>query len=810
MDTSQLIQIQSDWQFLTPSSTPTTTSFDGSTIQTPALNAHFHDAFTTPYLELSQHGHSTANPTAPPLDYGDGSFFSQQNMYTHHHGFPTEYQPQVPLHQPNRAPPSLAPAAPIGKEYQDAASSHPIYPTPPELHQMSTPPPTRGTSERKLPQRADPVVFGTPSSITRSQIIEQQTQPGNYRVPYTDHSPQNVTQLSHPQPVFPFQQQPLHEQLTSQSNVVFAQPHHLDSAGSTQQAWAPSDDPFSMEPASWAQSESAAPLSRSYSTASGLGRNSAQKPRRVTIQTARNPNPNYGGHLYGPRQSPEKRRITHASVDPSLVYSSPSRPPTSDGMISNPLSRSSSSASLSRVPYQHSLTDPRQELGSSRSARFRPPPPPQLVQPQPPSKPVRPGLPRSNTVSSMTSLKSFGSVDLDDAQSAPLVRSNSFANIPRRSSPLKRERIVRGSLSSISETPKPFPRTSVILTVDANGRARTETVVENSPTKSVQDKYPTLWDGSDSDSETPLSRSTSQWPSRTNSIAYSRPDERQTKMARLDPPSEDLENLHLPRSNSSASLMSLKTPVKAVYSAAAHLRRQSSAKKQRSLTHSRRNTLSSLNSSFESLVSVDSLSSDTSQQTDAGFALRQMMASRGESHGHQDAAPTNTPSKQPQQPSFDAPPHRHHHQKSHSLAAAPMQSYGYQLLSQYPVDCAPMAPPPPMHSPSHNTAPSPSYAPPQHHHHQTPQQQGPIFRCICNLPLDDGRGALACSFCNMFLHAACVGVDPQRPPPQYVCVFCASGSSQQHQQGMQGHGGMMPPGVVQANYAGWGVAGVQI
>lgn len=748
------------------------------------MNAHFQDAFTSPYLDPNQQNQQSSLPTGPALDFGDASFFHHENNQAHVHAYSQDYsQLQHPQHSfPPQGQPTLAPSAPIGKEYQyigkeyqDASSSQTIYPTPPDLHQMSTPPPTRGSSIKRRPQRTDPVVFGTPSSIRRTQQLDQPGQPINFQMPAREASPVKVSQLNMSQPQFHFQQpQSTSHVSPSQPNMVFAQPRPISNNANTAQAWATLDDPFSVASSAWAQTNAEGSLTRSYSAASGLRRADGHKSRPSQIDTSRNPN--YGGHLYGPRQSPEKRRLTHASVDPSLVYSSPTRPATSDSTQTNTMSRSSSSASLARVPYQHSLNDPRQELENARPTRLRPQPTQTGVRPQSQGNTTRPELQRSNTV---TNMRSYSQTGQDVMHSGTLARSNSTASLPRRSSPLKRDRINRASLSSISETPKPALRTSVILTVDSNGRARTETrVVESSPTKSARDKYPSLWDESDSDSETPvLSRSTSQWPSRNSSLGHSRGDERHSKVAKLDPPLEDLENLHLPRSNSSASLASLKTPSKAAYSAAAQLRRQGSAKKPRPSMQSRRNTLSSLNSSFESLVSVDSLSSDVSQpQTDAGSALRQMMASRGPGGSEPQVIPDPVPTsaRKPQGATFEP---RKFHQKSQSLAAAPPPNFGYGH-AHFPIDCAPMQPP----------IPSPT--------HSTHYMQGPMFRCICNLPLDDGRGAVACGFCNMFLHAACLGMDPQRLPAQYICNFCTNSAN------------MMPPPNPAQTYAGWGVAGI--
>ncbi|KAL1302694.1 hypothetical protein AAFC00_003056 [Neodothiora populina] len=799
-----------DWQFLTPSSTPTTASFECNTLQTPALNAHFQDAFS-PYLEShqqqqQQHQHQQLQRDQPApaqiggstLDFGDGSFYPQQNTHMLQHAyaqtFPQQQQQQQQQHQLQQqqqqpptlqqafAPqgrPTLAPAAPIGKELQDAVppQSQNIYPTPPDMYQMNTPPPTRGSSIKNRTGRNEPAAFGTPLSLADNKpgVPDHHNFFQPNQMSHRDASPSKIIQANMPQTQYQFPYQPPQSQLqSSQSTMVFApQPRPMSNTNNNQ-PWATLDDPFVVGSAPFPQPESSGSLTRSYSAASGLRNTGAHRSRPSTSDGTRNPN--YGGHLYGPRQSPEKKRLGPASVDPSLVYSSPSRPSTTDSSKTTSSNRSSPSAGANRVPYQHTLTDPRQELDTPRANRFRSSTASSGSRPNSQAASGRPELQRSNTLTSLRSNPAHAAPDM--GQSNMLTRSNSAVNLPRRMSPLKRDRMSHVSLSSISETPKPSVRTSIVLTVDSNGRARTETrVVDTSPTKSAREKYPSLWDESDSESETPVVNSTTQWPSRNSSLSQAR-DERHAKVAKLDPPLEDLENLHLPRSNSSASLASLKTPSKSSYSSITQLRRQSSTQKPRGYAHSRRNTLASLNSSFESLASFESSSSDlsASQQSDAGSALRQMRSSRGPNKPEGPELTEAIPviARQPPPPPPPIFEQRKFHQKSQSLAA-PIPTYQYNR-PQYPVDCAPMQ----------VSYPVP---PPMNH------VQGPMFRCVCNLPFDDGRGAIACGFCNMFLHAACLGIDPHNMPPSYICNICTNSAN------------MLAPNSAQA-YAGWGLAGI--
>jgi len=670
-------------------------------------------------------------------------------------------------------------------------SAHPsVHTTSAELYQMQTPPPTRGSTTKRRSQRIEPAIFGTPSSMSTRlpQQPEQQAYMTNQR-PFSEAAPLVMPNNGLTQPPVHFFNPPSGPHMADiHPNMMFGQPLPNNQHGNPS-IWNGVDDPFAttFAPATSNVSSEQPPCP----STNALRRTASQKSRQLSTDT--NASLNHGGHHYTDRSSPVKAHVTSASVDPSLVYSSPSRPVTSESMHSNPIFRPSSSTGQSRIAYQYKTSEPRDDMQGARVNRFNPP---QLQHPAH-SFSARPDLQRSNTVAGLRSSSSQATPD--STQPRTLTRSNSAMSMPRRSSPLKRDRGSRVSLSSISETPKPALRTSVVLKVDANGNARTETqVIEASPAKSLlrdkypaleisptksllRDRYPTLWDDSDSDSDSLPSGATKQRPSRNTSSTHGRGEERYVKAAKLDPPSEDLENLHLPRSNSSASL---RTPSKAAYAAAAQLRRQSSAKKQpRPSSHVRRNTLASLNSSFESLPSVDLSGDDRTTQTDAGSALRQMMASRNSTNRDMQqiqpqAQPDPVSASIQKPPTNMGEPHKIH-QKSQSFAA-PAQNYNNQSFgpaSVFPVDCAPMQPAPPLPIPVTN--------------HMTT----PIFRCICNLPLDDGRGTLQCSFCAMYLHTTCLGIDPQRLPTTYMCNFCTHTAN------------TFAPSSTQS-FPGWGIAGI--
>lgn len=539
---------------------------------------------------------------------------------------PMQQQPQQQQQQPSHHMPgaimnhTLVSTARMETSHQRSASCG-GFAGPDESYQMQmqTPPPTRGSPTKRRSQRIESVVFGTPSSMpTRRPQSNQHMETNHVQHTSLQQSPGNQVNPLMPPASFQIPTSTAAPEFMPQQTASWAQSTVINPVNHTP-SWPSLDDPFNpwSNPTSVPQNTDLLPvIPRSSSHAS------LSFPSTSLYQQSRTNGP-YTNHASSQRT---------AGVDPSLVFSSPTRPVTAENPRTNPFPRpsssSSSSASSRRIPYEHQLQSSRREMDSVHSTRSKQQPT-AIATTQPALAPptLRPGLQRSNTTGGTPSNNNNGSNSV--AASVNLSRSSSAAGLSRRASPLKRTS--RASLCSISETPKPAVRTSVVLTVDANGRARTEIVEdstskpikETSPSKSMREKYPTLWDDSDSESDSAASK---QRSSRNSSLTHSKSDERQPKVTKLEPPSEGIENLHLLRSNSTASL---KTPSKAAYAAAAQIRRQSSVKKQqRTTTHSRRNTLASLNSSFESLGSFDVSTDDRHPRKDAGSALREVVPGR--------------------------------------------------------------------------------------------------------------------------------------------------------------------------------------
>ncbi|KAG9973640.1 hypothetical protein KCU98_g12512, partial [Aureobasidium melanogenum] len=540
-----------DWQQFTPSSTPTTTVFDinlnNSNAATPT-QTHLHHAFPT--YDYAHHKRDSVASTATAASIDSNP---------HYVAYPRLHQQQQPYHSYDYATSPLFVQGQSQSQSQSQVPSQSQSQSQPQTFQMQTPPPTRGSSTKRRPQRLD-----STTPLTSTALRQPNFDNATFDFTASQASMNSWTQLSGP------------------SSAPLSAP-----------AWtANQDDPFSH----W------------------------------STQSSQSSQPSHASHSFRSQASSQS--------------SAPSRPTITRSTSSNNVPYTTPTAA--KNPSMAFNVDPMQPRSSPVQTKFSNVPEARPVSPAKPclapafpsasgqGSPVKgAGLQRSNTVGNFLK-PSPEIVSQASGAASSLGRSNSICNLPRRSSPLKR--IARGSLSSIAETARPQVRTSVVLTIDANGTARTETrVIEESPSQSkkesqaIKDKYPNLWDDSDSDSDSTCGN---RWPSRHDSLAHANAgQERSAKMARLDTSSENLEMARLPRSNSTASL---KTPCKAAYAAAMQLRRQGSAKKQQrpSSVQSRRNTLSSLNSSFENLAAMDLNKDEMHVKTDAGSALRQAAAHR--------------------------------------------------------------------------------------------------------------------------------------------------------------------------------------
>ncbi|KAK3117835.1 hypothetical protein LTR53_000385 [Teratosphaeriaceae sp. CCFEE 6253] len=673
-----------EWNLPSPGATPTNPTF-GSVLQTPktaTLPSHFQDAFNTPQLQgyatPQQPQYSSMTPVHRPQT---SSETLRSNYYAGMHANGTQLMP-VPFHA-GYAAPAVSPGLHHGYQMSPA---HPAMQQPSlGSSQMQTPPPTRGMSARKAQQPTE-IAFGTPSTIaSRRFLTPQQQMPvngvavGPYDAslgPHLQFSPglSQYTNLGPASaPVMP-QTQLLWQQMGTPVTAVPQQSPLEDPFAPGMQHSAPWPAPLSL-PGQVQAMGFETPEMTSFPV---------QTPHPMLLSAAHN-----GFGQFTPAAP------TTASLDPSLIYSSPLRP----------IVRSSSRAS--NKGRQEKAQTKRKDSALTNNSQTK------SVSPVE-AEPVIPktSLRRSNTAS----MAQPGTAQATANILETLNRSSSFTQVPRTASPLKR--VGRTPLGSISEH-KPRPRASVILTVDENGIARTQsTCVDDSPTRSMRERYPGLFDSDSSDDESDTSEQT---PSRNASFTFLKGEERRPKAARLDPPVENLEGLSIPRSSSRASNRSV-TPSRAAIAAAAQLRRQGSARRPSRTAPAKRNPMSSSTGSL-----IDSCPMDTSaeqQQADTGARMPA-------SSPHGDWATTSTQGRSVD--SLDA------HNRRWSMMSFEQQQHALPFQQQTPQPYLPRA---------------------------------PLIRCLCGNVEDRASALVQCTSCTQWLHVACVGLEGYRLPPNFTCFLC--------------------------------------
>lgn len=690
-----------DWNFPSPTATPTTGSFGNHVFLTPKASnysTHFQDAFTTPQM------HSYATPQQPQYP----AMTPVQRGQTSSDTLRSNYYANIQASGSQNGGQAMPPPGYVDQGYQmvspvygntHAASMQLAMNTSFQSTQMQTPPPTRGASARKA-QQTPHIAFGTPSTIASRRVITpQQAVVSSNAPPLAQHTPVQYPHLQFSPDMYQFANiGPASAPVMPQSRIFWAQ----NTSPMQPVPQATLDDPFAPATAPDHSWQHGVPQRHPAQAVSF----DIPAMNSFPVQ-APHPRPASAVPLPANYAATSGSEAPSAGVDPSLLYSSPMRP-------------------IVRT--------------NSRTTKSRPQVPTNEAHPRDSKTPIHG---RSDTISSTDSTSSWAPSTLQRSNTTGMARpksaqvsmsaveslnlSNSINQIPRTASPAKRRG--RSSLGFISEG-KPRLRTSVILTVDENGRARTETRrVDDSATRSVRERYPALFDGDSSDAE---SEGSEQTPSRPNSFSIEKRDERRSKAARLDPPVENLEGLTIPRSSSSASNRKGVPPSRAAVAAAAQLRRSGSLR--RSTPNRSQNRRSFMSSSATSLIDTAPMDVSTPQQY------------------------TNDP---------DSP----HHliAQDHNDPFGPPSSSAESELDAHNRRWSMMSFE--QHQPSQSISP-------QHHNHQSspfavpPQTRPLLIRCTCGVPNDKGQHLVQCQSCTQWLHAPCLGLDGQVVPQNFVCFLC--------------------------------------
>lgn len=675
-----------------------------------SFESHFQDAFTTPQMPSYTPRQPDVATMTPIQAQQSTSDMLRANYYAHMQasGGASSSQAMPPPSQAGYQPQMTSPVYANGQ----VMSAHPGQMMAYDTTQMQTPPPTRGTHvKRPQPQQ---IAFGTPSTIASRRIATPQQGPlhetntpahmaAGMQFPQLQFSP-DVYQFGNfgpaSAPVYP-QTQLLWDQTTSPQMYQHQQPPRptLDDpfapASSPQMQWPAGTMPPNMQ-------SSAPPVSFNTPAMASFPVQAAVQRPSSAVQLGSAPAP----------------PMTTASVDPSLVYSSPIRPvrpqqPAAVEQTQKPRSTTKKSATNRKDSGTGQQKPPKPEhkrsetvatadsistvaTASSQASTSTAP---------------RPPLHRSNTTGTTRPQLAQSALSRDTP-----IKSSSINQVPRTASPLKRIGVSKSLLGSISEFRSTHEarnsRPKVVLTVDENGRAR---VVrpdaprpEDSPTQAIRSRYPGLFDSDSSDAESEEEKET---PSRASSFSFARGEERYPKAAKLDPPIENLDGLTIPRSSSSASMKV--TPSRAAIAAAAQLRRGGSLRKKTPSRSGSRRVASS------AAPSIDTAPMDVAQdrrQSIIGsedFTRGLDLSSAGDLDAHNRR--WSIMSMEQQQ------------------SISPTHMQGPRFLE--------------LHRPSQ--------------HRQV--------RCTCGVNSDHGQ-MVQCKSCTQWCHAACIGVDPTAGP--ITCFLC--------------------------------------
>lgn len=706
---------QLDHSFPSPGSTPTNVEFPGNhahhTPKTAIFPTYFQDAFSTPqmpgYGTPQQPQHASVTPKRLQQHPSTADTL-RSNFYANFQAQSSQNGMSIPSQTgPQNASEHWGPQNAMVQPGSSMDSS-----------QIQTPPPTRGSSSKKM-AHSDQIAFGTPSTIaSRRFTTPQHQQPVPFHVGIASQTPVQFPQLQFsPDMYYMSSQGPATAPVLTQSRLLWEQ--QTSPTNFTQQASI--DDPFSTlvsQNMSW----SATSMDQSNVQAFSFD-TPAMNSFPVQPPHPRPASPMQLSSI----PSLQPSAPVSSGVNPSLVYSSPAQASTGS---SSRTSRTKPSAKESKkdntmMNQSRAASNPKIDSGRGHTV---------------------PALRRSNTTDSIRSNHSHATLRGAEA----LNRTNDFTHIPRTSSPLKR--VGRTPLGSISEASKGRQRPSVTLVVDENGRARAQTTKppESPTTRSMRERYPGLWDCDSSDEEL---EEEEQPLNRAPSFSFTKGGERRQKTARLDPPIENLEGLSLPRSSSSASMRATATPSKAAMSAAAQLRRQSSLRKggpPARRTSARKDLATRSTSSL-----IDTAPMDLSAERHA-TAEAELRAQQRQQQSH---SATFTQS-------LDTNTHELSAIEAHNRRWGSMSADQQDLQQHYPPQ------PPAFYNP----------APPVHQlpfAMQPQATQAPLqIRCVCGVyDAPHNQPLLQCKSCTQWLHALCLGLDAQMPPREFTCFLCTRPAS---------------------------------
>ncbi|EON62151.1 hypothetical protein W97_01370 [Coniosporium apollinis CBS 100218] len=725
-----------DWHLPSPSSTPRSAAYDTNFLQTPkpaSFHSTFIDGFSTPQVG----GHHT--PAQTPVDFQPtsvsrpGSSYSQKGPTPGDPAFHVNYfSPHQHLGLPPVEPSRRLSSSPgPAQKRSSSAGSHGPLTASSKLitsamdpSQMHTPPPTRHSSSRRQPGQTQNANLTTPSTILSRRIDAppaHNATPGdgfNTQTPLGFSSLQfspELYQFSNPGPMTApvFHQPRLYFGQTSSGDMMNMDMSFspgdpfgpMTQTGGGMQNW----QGFSTMANVPNPSLQPSMMDSSFGQSSGAWMASSMSLANPPIPT---------------QQSPQVS--TPSGVDPSLLFSFAN---------ANELAQHVNQNTIQYNAYQDSRQAPEQQTrefnrgkGPARSGSLQHSRTSTASSSEPIQSVTRPGVQRSNTDSRISRYR----------PSTADPQNPTGYNIPRRSSPLKRQ--TQASLTAIPETAKPRARTRLVI--DEDGRARTEVVHDDDePTQSkAMRSFSSVQLDDDSDTE---SDGSTHVPSQNNSFAFEPPKRRTSKHARTDSDSPRSNSFKIPRSSSSLALRA--DSLGAARTDFADVPGQGVRRTQTNVPR-RKSSITSLTGSFGGGDSrrPQAVSTASHADGDAHSALRRVVEGR---QRVQERSPAKI---------------LEDHNQRWAQASADLMRVG--TGQHFPFDPF-----------SSNSSTSPTSL--TEHDITTPSTDRSSVsnegtRCLCNSTDGDGQLMIQCESCTKWLHVRCVGLNSQNLPPVYICIFC--------------------------------------
>ncbi|KAF2660059.1 hypothetical protein K491DRAFT_589941 [Lophiostoma macrostomum CBS 122681] len=704
-----------DWHLPSPSSTPKSVTFPDSALKTPKTEAapqsHFLDAWSTPRVNGQQTPAQTpifalSTPIERPSSSYSQTFRTPEDPAFHVNHFASHNLPLPPVDPARRLSSSPGPLSAKQTEVTlrgNLSTQSCLIGM--DTSQMRTPPPTRDANSRRAQQQQGVHDFSTPATVIARTPGQVQTTDNFY-----NQTPLGFPSLQFSPDLIQFPSTgPMSAPALPHSRLFWDQSND----GSNMDVDMPlASDPFGPTPHkidgrfNW-------PTPTFHTPANQMNPQAFQALHGMSspgpIASFATSNASFGD---GSASRSNSFVSAPAGVDPSMLFSfSSPGPSTSFGIPTQQTNTNHDD----RQPYGQQVRDSLREREMAKKAKS------QHSRTSTTSSTAsfdnKPSLQRSNTDSGFRKSR-------PSSMESRVSGSAAGTNIPRRSSPLKRQS--GGSLMSIPEVRRPRTR----LVIDENGRARTETVsaeedesrreAHRETQNDLRRQYPGLYAEDDSESE-----SDEQPVTLSRNASFNMPQRRTSKHARAD--SGDLQ-----RSSS--------------FKAA----RPSSGVFDKSSFETIRPVRKSADNAFRRFSMMD-FPTSFNDTKDSGDQV--MPNSPGDALG---ALKKVVEGRQKRIERTTQNTLKAHNQRWADLSVSNASPHG--LYDPY--------------NPSFSVSPATNtdvgLTTPSTDRSSLSNES---TRCICNSS-DDGRPMVQCESCNKWLHMDCVGLSSHNLPPVYVCIIC--------------------------------------